>query len=153
MERLVERIGKRLNPWWVTGLVDGEGSFTYQTSTTGQVMVVFALKLTQADSAVVWRVQDFFAAGRIYTTKARVPSKQGEGWTKTATYFRVIRKAELPRIVDHFEVYPLQSKKQEAFAIWKEMVALQCAQGSRADGLGRLSIQLSSAQVRNKPWA
>jgi hypothetical protein len=141
----------RLEPWWVTGLVDGEGTFTY-SRTNNSVALYFGLKLTAADSEIVHRVADYFRVGRIYEVKARAPTGNG-GATKSATYYRVQRHDELPIITEHFDTYPLQSKKRDAYKIWRAMVDIKREfRGRNREVLQELCLALSAAQPRNQSW-
>jgi hypothetical protein len=141
----------RLDPWWVTGLIDGEGTFTFSRH-NNSVSLYFGLKLTAADSEIVHRVAEFFGVGRIYEVKARAPKGNG-GATKTATYYRVQRHDELPIVTNHFDTYPLQSKKREAYKIWRGMVEIKREfRGRNAEALKELCLVLSAAQPRNQSW-
>ena len=54
--------------------------------------------------------------------KESSPTKNS-GFSKVAAYYRVTRINELKFIIDHFDKYPLQSKKKlEAYNVWREMV-------------------------------
>ena len=86
----------------MTGFADGAASFTYSRSGQ-QLALYFAIK---AEPTLLGEVQAFFeGAGRIYDT-----------------YFRVSRRDELLRVVDHFDRYPLRSTKQEVYEVWRQMV-------------------------------
>jgi hypothetical protein len=140
-----------LDPWWVTGLVDGEGSFTFNRNGR-QIAVVFQVKLTGADADVLVRLQQFFGVGRIYKVAARTPTAMS-GATKTAAMYRVNRHDELPRITSHFDAYPLQSYKANAFKIWRGMVTLKTEfRGRNKEALEELAFALSAAQARNQSW-
>src|SRR3972149_758438 len=111
-----------LNPWYITGLVDGEGTFTFSRS-GNHMALYFGLKLTAQDKSTLELVREFFnGIGQIYHAKAY--SSNG-GKTKTAFYFRVTRISDLSKIVNHFDNYPLKSTKNEQFKIWKEMVVVK----------------------------
>ncbi|MBA3451565.1 MAG: hypothetical protein H0T42_00545 [Deltaproteobacteria bacterium] len=131
--------------------MDGEGSFTYNRN-GAQLAVIFALRLTAIDRPIVERVQDFFGVGKIYTAKARFPTAN-RGATKTSAYFRVLRHDELPRIVEHFDSYPLQSYKANSFKIWRGMVAIKREFRVRnREALEELALALSASQPRNQSW-
>lgn len=103
--------------------------------------VVFAVKLTGVDRPIVERIQEFFGVGRLYRV----------GATKTAAFYRVNRHTELPRIVEHFDAYPLQSYKANSFKIWKAMVAIKRDfRGRNHAALEELALALSASQPRNQ---
>src|SRR2546425_126520 len=55
-----------LDPWYVTGFVDGEGSFTYSRAGRN-VLPFFAIKLTVEDVGILESIQEFFdGIGKIY---------------------------------------------------------------------------------------
>jgi hypothetical protein len=97
-----------LDPNYVTGFLDAAGSFTF--SRTGrQIALYFAVRIAERDLALLEALQEFFGGiGRIYPGRS--------------SYFRVTRRDQLVRIVEHFDRYPLHSTKQEAFETWREMV-------------------------------
>lgn len=120
----------RLEPAYVTGLIQAAGSFTF-SRTSKQLSVIFAVKLP--DRALLEDLQAFFGVGRIYAAGA-------------SAYYRVNRREELPRVVAHFEQHPLRSKKREAFEVWKQMVEAK-AQFRRPD---RLALSQLTEQLRRR---
>jgi len=100
-----------LDPQYVTGFVDGAGSFTYSRSGR-QLALYFAIKLPIEEREHLLDLQDFFqGVGRIYDTS-------------TQTCFRVTHREELAAIIAHFDGYPLR-RKQRSYEIWREMVILK----------------------------
>lgn len=140
-----------INPWYITGLIDGEGSFTFNRC--GHHMnLCFAMKLTAQDRCVLTLLQNFFGGiGKIYHVKARISNS---GKTKTAAYFRITRVNDLLRIKDHFEKYPLKSIKNEQFKIWKEMLIIKRDNFKKKhiDKLESLVQKLSILSPRNQIW-
>ncbi len=141
-----------LDPWYITGFVEGEGCFTYSRSGR-QMALYFAIKLTGADAALLDAIRIFFGgAGRIYRVKPRAPIPRS-GFTKAAAYYRVCKTVELDRIVSHFDIYPLRGLKTRSYAIWKEMVAVKkLPPRQRGDTLDSLAHKLSEASPRNAEW-
>jgi hypothetical protein len=144
-----------LDPWYITGFADGEGSFTFSRS-GNQIAIYFAIKLVATDEPLLEAVRAFFGVGKIYRVKARSPS-QGAGnggATKTASMYRVTRHDELPRVMAHFDEYPLQGEKRFGYAVWREMVVLKklFRHGANREMLDDLAIKLSSLAPRNQPW-
>ncbi len=116
-----------LSPWFVTGFVDGEGTFTYGRSGKS-LALVFAIKLTATDRSLLEKIRKFFG---------------GSG----------TRPVELLRVVDHFDRYPLQGEKRVPYGIWREMVFLKAAYvgGPIPEELDRMARELSRAVPRNRP--
>ena len=95
---------------WVTGFCDAAASFTYSRSGK-QLALYFAVKFPGADHPLLEDLQAFFGGiGRIYDLSGR------------SSYFRVSRRDDLMRIVDHFDSRPLRSSKRDVYDVWREMV-------------------------------
>jgi hypothetical protein len=142
-----------LDPWYVTGLVEGEGTFTYSRSGK-HLALYFAVKLTRADDALLLSLRDFFGgAGSIYRVRPRRPTP-GAGFTKAATYYRVCRRDDLRRIVEHFDAYPLRGAKAESYRVWRLMVLLKREFPKTCrDRVEAFAKSLSAASPRNAPWS
>jgi len=139
-----------MDPWFITGFCDGEGAFTYSRSGKS-ISLYFAIKLNEEDKALVDRIFSFFNVGRIYKVKAR-ESRNKSGNTKPAIYYRVTKVSELAQIIQHFDKYPLQSKKARIYNIWKEMWLLK--KRFRRPDLNRLNTlarELSELSSKNSP--
>ena len=76
---------QKLNPEYVVGLVDGEGSFTIyvrnpdvERKAVRRVMVEpkFYIKLIERDKDILYALQDFFGAGSVYFQKDTRPNHQ-----------------------------------------------------------------------------
>ena len=135
----------QLDPWYVTGFVEGEGSFTYSRNGK-QLSLYFGIKLGEADEPILTAIQEFFGGiGSIYYVQPRGESGKG------AAYLRVCRREQLPVIVDHFDAYPLRGSKLAVYRIWREMVLLkqQFRQPPR-DELQDLAAQLSASYARSR---
>jgi hypothetical protein len=142
-----------LDPWYVTGFTEGEGSFTFSRS--GQSMTLyFAIKLTMVDRHLLEAIQHYFGGiGMIYHVKARAPAGPGSGFTKSAAYFRASRREDLHRVVEHFDNYPLRGSKALSYAIWREMFVLKSAFRKVSNlELEALAARLSAASPRNARW-
>lgn len=98
-----------LNPWFVTGFVDAEGSFYMsifksKTAAIGwTVESCFIITLHKKDIELLNKIQIFFGVGSVSTT--------GD---KMARY-RVRTKEGLRVIISHFKKYPLQTTKIKNF--------------------------------------
>lgn len=151
METFSRETLRRLNPWYITGLVDGEGSFTYSRSGKENVGLYFAIKLTGRDRILLDSVRSYFAGiGNIYPVKPLIPKGRG-GATKAAWYFRATSLKDLERVIEHFDRYPLLGVKAESYRIWREMV--QCKKQFRKvdkKTLGELTQKLSALSPRNQ---
>ena len=135
-----------LNPYYISGLVEGQGGFTY-TKMGGNVYPYFALRLSSADLPLLEKIKGFFKAGTIYKIEKRTYTMNNQAYTSgTMAFFKVYRMDELMKLVWHFADYPLIGKKAAAFKIWKEMVMLK-AVNRKEDWpkLHELAAQLTKA--------
>lgn len=123
-----------VNPWWVTGLTDGEACFnasvrnyrkTYGKRNYPGVEVRFELTLRADDVAVLIKLLDFFKVGGVYQHTNGVVRPDGSH-SKPARRFSVQGINDLYKVVvRHFDRYPLQSKKGLDYAIWRQLVVLK----------------------------
>jgi len=139
-----------LSPWYITGFCDGEACFTYsRTGTRGCLNLYFCIRLRDDNRYIVERIRNFFGVGKIYAVKPRPPGPHN-GFTKASVFYRVHRVPELARIVQHFDKYPLSSKKAMAYQIWKEMFMLKRKfRNPDFAKLEELASKLSESNSRN----
>lgn len=104
-----------LEPNYVTGLAESAASFTYSRTPSG-IRLRFTIKLPEADKALILALQRFFGVGGVYLGAG---AASGKNWQ-----FCVTSKPELRRIADHFDTFPLQGRKAEAYRIWKRIFEL-----------------------------
>nr|YP_009262004.1 GIY-YIG endonuclease [Chrysoporthe austroafricana]AMX22079.1 GIY-YIG endonuclease [Chrysoporthe austroafricana] len=109
-----------LNPFFVTGFTDAEGSFMLILRKKAVVNVgwsvepVFQIKLHIRDLPLLESMQSFFDGKGVI-------SKDG----KNAVCFRVSSlKQILNLIVPHFDKYPLISQKQADYLLWREVIMI-----------------------------
>jgi len=143
-----------LNPWYVTGLVEGEGCFTYSRGPRSRMALYFAVKLVRADDELLRCLQAFFGGiGTLYRVRPRAPTPRA-GYTKAASYYRVCRRDQLQRIVEHFDAYPLRGTKAASYAIWRLMVLLKVEFPKTShDHLDLFAKRLSAASPRHGIWS
>jgi len=143
-----------LSPWYVTGFSDGEAAFTYCRS-AGTFGLYFAIKQREDNRQIIEKIQEYFNyIGNIYRGKEAAPTKNS-GLTKASAYYRVTRINELEVVVDHFDKYPLQSKKKlEAYSVWREMVMHKLANYRYIDydKLRALAEKLSSLNSQSRAF-
>jgi truncated hemoglobin YjbI len=133
------RTVKRLAPWYVTGFVEGAGSFTFNRG-RGRITLVFAVRMREANRDHLERLRSFFGgAGKIYETR-----RSADDGERVAFLYRINRDRDLLRVIAHFERYPLRGSKDDAFRIWREMVLLRAAHhgGRPPEELNELAARL-----------
>jgi hypothetical protein len=98
-----------LDPWYVTGLCDGEAAFTFSRSGNA-FSLYFSICQRNDNREIIEKVQRYFKGiGTIYIRKEH------------NAYFRVCRQDELMGVIDHFDKFPLQGKKKDVYRLWREM--------------------------------
>lgn len=124
-----------LDPWYVTGLAESTGSFTFNR-TSHNITLVFSVKVAEKDRDLLEELQSFFGVGSIYAVRA-----------SGSALFKITRNDGLQAVVEHFTAYPLRTKRA-AWETWREMVALKSASFRRPpmDKLNALADQLSAAR-------
>lgn len=129
----------KLNPWFVTGFTDAEGSFSIWIRSSDnytskwKVQYAFSIGLHKKDLALLESIQRTLGVGKIY--------KQGSDGAQ----FRVESLKELKVIITHFDSYPLITKKQKDFELFKMgILIVSNKEHLTLEGLNRLvSIKAS----------
>lgn len=101
----------RINPFYVSGYVDGEGCFSVSFSPRNKLLVgwevrpSFSVSQNNDRSEVLYQLIDYFGCGTIRPDRS----------DKTLKY--EVRNIEnlITKIIPHFIKYPLQSSKQKDF--------------------------------------
>ena len=115
---------KRLNPWYITGFTEGEGTFhvaIYKDSAMkNKVKVIPEFHLNQSYLRIetLDRVKEYFGCGYIKANHQKN--------SRDTTFVYVVRKREdlIKKIIPFFLKYPLISNKQETFILFKEVVEM-----------------------------
>ena len=110
-----------IDPWFITGLFDAESSFVvtilknprYKTGWNVQARV--QIKMHEIDRTLMEKIQEFFG-GIGYISKAN---------NNLAVEFRVSTLNDIANvIIPHFDKYPLATKKQADYILFKEIILL-----------------------------
>jgi hypothetical protein len=105
------------NPYYVTGLVDGEGCFSVSFSLREKLRLKietrpsFSISLNQRDLSLIKRLHEFFKCGNIRYSKS------------DQTYKFEVRSIHdlIHQIIPHFDQYPLHGSKSNDFKLFKEI--------------------------------
>jgi hypothetical protein len=130
-----KEFGFRLDPWYVTGLAEGEGCFCVSFSFRPAMKVglqafpSFSLSLNERDRYLLWELQAFFECGSIRESRT------------DRTFKYEVRSVDplLDRIVPHFDSYPLRGVKRRSFEGFAEVCEMM-RQGHhlRPDGMAEI---------------
>lgn len=111
----------KLNPWFITGFVDAEGSFTISVikdpryKAGFRVEAIFSIALHKKDLAILKLIQAFFGGvGNIkFETKRDVVS------------YVIRSKSQLAKVLfTHFDLFPLITQKRADYILFKQAFEL-----------------------------
>lgn len=121
-----ERIDREtLNPHYVVGFIDGEGSFSisvgkHKTLKRGsEIRPEFEIELRKDDQEILERILVTIGCGRIYDL-----SYDRYGWLPHAKYKIGGRKDMVKYLFPFLDEHPLQAKKRHDYRIFKEIVLM-----------------------------
>lgn len=110
----------KLNPWFVTGFIDAEGSFTVTVVKDSRrklgrrVECKFQLGIHERDLPLLQQIREFFGGiGNIY--KSGAPQMNN---------YVIYSNEDLLILVNHLENYPLLTQKGGDFLLFKKVVEL-----------------------------
>lgn len=110
-------LSDNLNPWFLTGFSDGESNFHVRIIKSNSVKVgwvvqpVFQIGLHKKDLNLLEKIQAFWGVGEIYHKEQ-------------SSNYVVQSLRGLNVIVNHFEKYPLLTKKCEDFKLFAQIMTL-----------------------------
>jgi hypothetical protein len=110
---LIQNQNKELNPWFVTGFIDGEGCFglyIYKKAALKigwNVFLDFKITLHEKDKILLDLINNYFSAGSVF--KHSLTTKQ----------YGMKSIKDLHLIINHFDKYPLRTKKINDYNLFK----------------------------------
>lgn len=110
-----------LNPWWVTGITDGEGSFyvsmikscTLSNVRGHKITVTFKIDQKEDSAGILYDLSRFFECGTV------IVDNRGYKSYKVSNIDLIIN-----HILPHFDKYPLITSKQLNYLSFKSIVKL-----------------------------
>ena len=118
IKSFIHKDGFKLNPWFVTGFTDGDGSFAVSITKKKEgigwkIVPMFTIGLDLKDLDLLVQIKDFFKTGNICTSKRGV------------VYYTVSSVKDIVKyIIPHFDKFPLVTQKLKDFMLFKEIVLL-----------------------------
>lgn len=112
----------KLDPFWISGFISGEGSFTYFTrtrlnsknDTRKDYTLVFEVSQDSKDSYILASIKNKFKVG------AALPVYHE---TRGITKFRLVVKDEILGVLEpHFKDYPVLGRKALQYSTWLQIV-------------------------------
>lgn len=101
----------RLMPWYVTGIVDGEGSFNISISSVNRIRFEFKVTQKRLNAGILYDLERFFGVGSVV-----IDNRSDD----TMKYHVTDRKALVNVIIPHFLNYPLVTSKKLNFISFRE---------------------------------
>jgi len=140
------RLNEKLNPNWVTGFIDGEGSFgiaIIKGTEPTKKKVSLRLSVTQKShsSGVLYELQEYFGCGQI------IPS------SKDCMRFVIQSNKDIAeKVIPHFIKYPLQTSKALNFDNLKEASnIISKGEHLKLEGLNKI-ISLKNQMNKNRSF-
>nr|P15563.1 RecName: Full=Uncharacterized 49.1 kDa protein in ND3 intron [Podospora anserina S mat+]CAA38767.2 Dod ND3 i1 grp IC protein [Podospora anserina] len=112
-KRNFSTLESKLNPSYISGFVDGEGSFMLTIIKDNKyklgwrVVCRFVISLHKKDLSLLNKIKEFFDVGNVFLM------------TKDSAQYRVESLKGLDLIINHFDKYPLITKKQADYKLFK----------------------------------
>ena len=115
-----------MNSYWITGFIDGEGCFQAFYNWNNHLHVSFKVNQRDDDKQVVLQLKKYFKVGNCYHINNDGRRKFGDkANVKDVMRYQVVSIKDLIKvIIPHFDKYPLQSKKQKDYKIWRQILIL-----------------------------
>ena len=141
-----------LKPWYVVGLIEGEGCFCitlskHKTNKTGfDPRLLFEIEMIIEDKPLLTKLQEFFGCGHIY-----ILNYVRYGWRPHVKYAIKNQKHIEEILVPFFKRYNLQGKKKKDFDYFCQACEIfKRGQHKTIEGVKRLRIIQSKMNLRKK---
>ena len=109
-----------INPWFWSGLIDGEGSFSIiidrnkKRQIGWRVQSKFQIGLHKRDLSLLLQLQQYLGGiGSIHTYP-----------TRDIAIYSIDSNKDLAKLIDHFEKFPLLTQKKADFILFKQAIKL-----------------------------
>src|SRR3989344_423754 len=118
-------MNSKLNPYYIVGLVDGEGCFCvsfnkHKDNRKLEVRLLFEIELRADDKEILERVRETLGCGNIYYLNYERYKK----WKPHYKYKVSNLKDISEKIIPFFKKYPLQAKKKHSFETFCKVAEL-----------------------------
>lgn len=143
---------KSLNPWYVTGLIEGEGCFCiniskHKTKKTGfDARLMFEVEMIIDDKPLLEKLQKHFKCGHIY-----VLNYERYGWRPHVKYAVKSYKDIRDKVIPFFKKYELRGKKKKDFDYFCQAISIfETKDHLKIDGVKKLREIQSKMNLRRK---
>lgn len=138
----------KLNPYYVSGFVDGEGCFAISIGyhktlkNRSEIKLEFEIELRADDREILERIKETLECGNIYDLKY-----DRYGW-KPHVKYKVQKLDDFQtKLIPFFRKYPLQAKKKKSFEIFCQAV-LAVAKKEHLDPKGTQKFRKFQEKMR-----
>ena len=140
----------RLDPWWITGFVDGEGCFSISifknVTTTAGVQIFPEFVVTQGAKSLeaLEKLQNFFGCGKIYENRRK------DNHRENLYRYCVRNRVDLgDKVIPFFQEYPLQTSKHQDFLVFCQVMDM-IESKAHLTQQGLLSIRTLAAKTNRR---
>ena len=146
-----ERLGKKIYPWYITGFVEGEGTFhiaLYRDPRMRlgiKIIPEFHINQSYLRINTLEEIQNYFQCGYI--------KENHKNRINDVTYVYVVRDRNdlIKKIIPFFRHYPLLSDKKKSFELFANIVS-QMIQKKHLSKEGVRAIIYMAYQMNNKGY-
>lgn len=142
----------QMDPWYITGLIEGEGCFCvsiskHKTKKLGyDARLMFEVEMIIDDKPLLEKLQRHFRCGQIY-----VLNYERYGWRPHVKYAVKGQKEIIDKIIPFFLEYPLKGKKKKDFLLFcKAAKMFEQKKHLNKQGLKKLRSLQSKMNIRRK---
>lgn len=134
-QRDFELGGGQLHPWWVTGIVDGEGMFFISVQKTNSALghkISFEFKVTQKthSAGILYDLQRFFGCGTVVLDNRK---------DNTLKFHITNLDDIINKVLPHFEAYPLVTSKMLNYLDFKLVAEMKVEEAHKSvDGINKI---------------
>jgi len=139
---------ERLEPYWISGFTDGEGCFHISINKLSgmslgwQVLPEFRIVQHEKNEEVLNKIKNYFGFGDV-----KINRTDHHGTRKE---FRVRGLENLNKIINFFEINPLETSKKNDFKIFKQVIQLMNNKKHLTkEGLDEIALLIS--KMNRKP--
>jgi len=146
-------MNSKLNPYYLVGLVDGEGCFCvsfnkHKNNRLLEIRLLFEIELREDDKEILERVKQTLGCGNIYLLNYERYKK----WRPHYKYKVSNLKDITEKIIPFFQKYPLQAKKRNSFAVFCKVAELMLLKHHLTDqGIQEIKVLRDSLDAGNPP--
>lgn len=108
---IVSKSSSEVDPWYLTGLVDGDGGFHINFRENLSINFRFTVCALKTSKNILDTTQNYFSCGYIEIMSSVLLRYNIENIHDLKTY-----------VIPHFDNYPLQTKKFEHYQVWKQVL-------------------------------